>query len=68
MSKPDKLPMLDPNVRGIFDLIVRTVVEIRKERQTREYRDGAERRELSAVHARKLKEFDAKAEASTPTA
>ncbi len=61
--KPDKLPTLDPNVRGIFDLIVRTVVEIRKERQTREYREGAERRELAAVHARKIKEFDAKAEA-----
>ncbi len=61
--KPDKLPFIDPNIRGIFDRIICTVVQIRKERQTREYREGAERRELAAVHARKIKEFDAKAEA-----
>ncbi len=61
--KPDKLPTLDPNVRGIFDLIVRTVVEIRKERQSQEYRQAEKRREESAVAVRKLKEFDAQAEA-----
>ncbi len=63
MAKPDKLPMLDPNVRGIFDLIIRTVVEIRKERHSQEYRQAEKRREESAVHLRKLKEFDEKAEA-----
>ena len=62
-SLPDKLPELDPNVRGIFDRIVRTVVEIRKERQSHEYRQAEKRREESTVALRKLKEFDAKAEA-----
>ncbi len=63
MGKPDKLPTLDPNVRGIFDRIVRTVVQIRKERQSQEYRQAEKRREESAVAVRKRKEFDAKAEA-----
>ncbi len=61
--KPDKLPTLNPNVRGIFDLIIRTVVQVRKERQSHEYIQAEKRREESAVHLRKLKEFDAKAEA-----
>ncbi len=62
--KPDKLPTLNPNERGIFDLIVRTVAQIRKERQTREYREGVERRELDAVAFRKRREFEAKVAAS----
>ncbi len=62
-SLPDKLPLLDPNVRGIFDLIVRTVVEIRKERHSQEYRQAEKRREEAAVAVRKIKEFDAQAEA-----
>lgn len=56
MDKPDKLPSLDPNVRGIFDLILATVAQVRKERQSREYRDVEARRELAAVALRKLKE------------
>lgn len=31
MSKPDKLPYIDPNVRGVFDVIIRTAADLRKQ-------------------------------------
>ncbi len=61
--RPDKLPTLDPSKRGIFDLILATVVQIRKERQSHDYREAEKRREEASIALRKLKEFDAKAEA-----
>ncbi len=61
--KPDKLPYIDPNVRGVFDVIIATVARIRKERQSHEYREAEKRREEASIALRKLKEFDAKAEA-----
>lgn len=63
MAKPDKLPSLDPNVRGIFDLILATVARVRKERQSYEYMQAEKRREEAAAALRKLKEGEAKAEA-----
>lgn len=62
--KPDKLPSLDPNVRGIFDRIIATVAEVRKERRTEEWRmeekrtgeAKAAKRELAARQAKE--EYD----------
>lgn len=34
--KIDKLPFIDPNVRGIYDLLIETAARIRRERKAQE--------------------------------
>jgi hypothetical protein len=43
MSKPDKLPYIDPMQPNVYGAIIRTVVEVRKQRQSHEYRREQER-------------------------
>lgn len=62
MSKPDKLPTLDPNVRGIFDRILATVEQVRKERRSHEYLQQQEREMKAEVMRRTVKELQAKVE------
>lgn len=60
--KPDKLPTIDIESRGIFDRIIATAVQVRKDRRSDEYRQ-LQQRELKAAEAlRRLKELEAKAE------
>ena len=56
MSKPDKLPTIDPNVRGIYDLLIATAEQVRKDRKSDEYRQAEKRRELVAIARREAQE------------
>ncbi len=58
--KPDKLPYLDPNVRGIFDRIIQTVAEVRKHRRSEEYRAEQERFALSEKTRHDARELERK--------
>jgi uncharacterized protein YaiL (DUF2058 family) len=58
--KPDKLPFLDPNVRGIFDRIIVTVAEIRKHRRSEEYRREQERFAISEKTRHDARELERK--------
>ena len=58
--KPDKLPTLDPNVRGIFDRIIVTVAEVRRHRRTEEYRREQERIALSERARHEARELERK--------
>ena len=56
MSKPDKLPTIDPNVRGIYDVLIATAAQVRKDRKSDEYRQAEKRRELAAIARREAQE------------
>jgi hypothetical protein len=60
MNLPDKLPTLDPNVRGIFDRILATVAEVRKHRRSEEYRREQERLALSEKTRHEARELERK--------
>lgn len=60
MSKPDKLPTIDPNVRGIYDVLIATAAQVRKDRETDEYRQAEKRREQAAIALRDLRELERK--------
>lgn len=62
-TKQDKLPTLDPSVRGIFDRILETVAEVRRERKSEVWRLEAQRIEAAEVRRREAVAFEAKADA-----
>jgi len=56
MDKPDKLPTIDPNVRGIYDKLIAAAAEVRQQRKSDEYRQAEKRRELVAIARREAQE------------
>lgn len=62
MSKPDKYPYIDPNQRGVFDVIIRTVAEMRKRQKSESWRLEQQRIALSEKTRREARELEARAE------
>ena len=60
MPKPDKLPSLDPNVRGIYDVLIAAAEQIRKDRRTNEFREAEKRTEQARGDRQRMRERDAK--------
>lgn len=68
MSKPDKYPYIDPMQPGVFDAILRTVNNLRKERKSETYRLEQQRiaqAEKTRHDARELERKRAEAERIT---
>lgn len=68
MDKPDKLPILDPNVRGIYARLIVAAVEIRKQRKSDEYRHAELRRAAAAKLMREAREIEVQKEEAERTA
>lgn len=62
MSKPDKLPTLDPNVRGIFERIIETVAEVRKRQKSETWRLEQQRLAVADRRRREAMELEAMAD------
>jgi len=58
--KPDKLPTIDPNVRGIYDVLIAAAEQIRKDRRTHEFREAERRIEQQRGDRQKMREREAK--------
>ena len=60
MNLPDKLPFIDPNVRGIYDVLIAAAEQIRKDRRTHEFRESEKRMEQARGDRQKMREREAK--------
>ena len=60
MSKPDKLPTLDPCQRGIFEVIVATAADLRKQRRLVDSMSYSERKTLATHELVLLKAREAR--------
>jgi len=60
MYLPDKLPFIDPNVRGIYDVLIATAERVRQDRRTHEFRESEKRIEQARGDRQKIREREAK--------
>jgi hypothetical protein len=58
--KPDKLPYIDPMQPNVYGAIIRTVVEVRKLRQSHEYKREQERIALAERTRNEARELERK--------